>query len=316
MLSAAVVPEGHRMGLPAEAHLELRTGQVLVEKGQDSFAFLPRYVIDMGSEIGIDEQPLAAGLRVGAHNRMTGTRVMAAGVVDTLVAVATAVDMLTIVCRRQALQVLLQPWRECGKRGFGIAEQGVSPPGRYLMQMQNAAHGWLRVAGHVGVPAIAGDAYGTRIGLDRQQFRKALGTAHVGVLVQRAEVQAEAPVLFQRQRLVAEENHLMLKQCPADLSYLLGVQRTGDVQAVDFSADDCGQWNDLDMTVHGTHGPFTQRWKENGAGRRGGSTAAGRLGCRHGASRAGCPVCRRSCTGHGVAGPESPARRSPDDSGG
>src|SRR5262245_56626609 len=70
VLDAAIVPEGDRMGLPAEADLEFLARAVLAQKPEDRAALLSRQPIDMGGEMAVDEQRLALGHRVGANHRM------------------------------------------------------------------------------------------------------------------------------------------------------------------------------------------------------------------------------------------------------
>ena len=58
MLDTAVIPEGDRMGLPAEPDLEFLARAVLAQIVQDRTALLWCKPIDMGGEVAIDEQRL------------------------------------------------------------------------------------------------------------------------------------------------------------------------------------------------------------------------------------------------------------------
>ena len=58
VLGAAVVPERHRVRLPAEAALEQRVLHVLVEPGQDAVALVARDAEDAGGEAAVDVQRL------------------------------------------------------------------------------------------------------------------------------------------------------------------------------------------------------------------------------------------------------------------
>src|SRR3954470_22388383 len=70
VLGAAVVPEGDRVRLPAEAALEQRVLHVLVEPGQDAVALVARDAEDAGGEAAVDVERLTAGDGVGAHHRV------------------------------------------------------------------------------------------------------------------------------------------------------------------------------------------------------------------------------------------------------
>jgi len=59
MLGASVVPEGDRMGLPAEPHLKFLPCAELTQKFQYRFALFFRQPVDMGGEFAVDVQRLA-----------------------------------------------------------------------------------------------------------------------------------------------------------------------------------------------------------------------------------------------------------------
>src|SRR4051812_17353215 len=64
VLRAAVVPEGDRMGGPAESASPLLLVAVLVEVLEDGVAFLARDLVDVRGEVGVDVDDFAAGDRV------------------------------------------------------------------------------------------------------------------------------------------------------------------------------------------------------------------------------------------------------------
>src|SRR6185436_70066 len=79
MLDAAVVPEGNRMGLPAEPHLEFLPGAELAQEIQDRAALFSRQAVDVSGEFAVDVQRLPLRHRVGANDRMRCLRVDLAG---------------------------------------------------------------------------------------------------------------------------------------------------------------------------------------------------------------------------------------------
>src|SRR5262245_8130776 len=80
VLGAAVVPEGDRVGLPLEAHRELGRLDVAPEHLQDRIALAFAEADNAGREHPIYEQDLPARDRVGAHDRVLGTRIRLAGI--------------------------------------------------------------------------------------------------------------------------------------------------------------------------------------------------------------------------------------------
>src|SRR4029453_12554053 len=80
-----------------------------------------------------------------------------------------------------------------------------------------AAQRWLLVTGDIRVPILAVDALGIGIGVDRQDFGMTFRTRDFGVNIQFTEVAAEPLVGFHIQRLIAEEQNLVLGQRPMQL---------------------------------------------------------------------------------------------------
>src|SRR5690606_17344975 len=68
----AVVPEHQVVVLPLVAVDEFRLGAVGEQLPEQFAALVFRQVEDVGGEILVDEQPLAAGFRMGTHHRMDG----------------------------------------------------------------------------------------------------------------------------------------------------------------------------------------------------------------------------------------------------
>src|SRR4029077_2759166 len=95
VLDAAIVPERDRVLLPAETALKEGARHVLVEIAQDAVAFVARDAVDVAGEALVDVERLAAGHRVGAHDRVVGARVGLL-VLDPIIGVLAAV-MLAIV---------------------------------------------------------------------------------------------------------------------------------------------------------------------------------------------------------------------------
>ena len=72
MLGATVVPKGDRAGGPAEAAGEFLPMAMIQQEFQQRAAFLLAHVLKADRVAVVDEQQLAAGLRMGAHHRMQG----------------------------------------------------------------------------------------------------------------------------------------------------------------------------------------------------------------------------------------------------
>src|SRR5688572_29960684 len=72
MHGAAVVPHGDRAGLPAEAAGELRARRVLQEELQQRGALLGRHPGKTLRVGPVDEERLASGFGMCAHDRMLG----------------------------------------------------------------------------------------------------------------------------------------------------------------------------------------------------------------------------------------------------
>src|SRR5476651_1329164 len=97
----AVVPEGDRVGLPGEAALELRRLAVAVEHLEQGIALVFAQAHDVRREVAVDVERLAAGHRMGAHDRMLAARKALAGRWGA--AEASAVDLGAVVHGHKSL---------------------------------------------------------------------------------------------------------------------------------------------------------------------------------------------------------------------
>ena len=108
MLDAAVVPEGDRMGLPAEPDLEFLARAVLAQVVQDRTALLWCKPIDMGGEVAIDEQRLALRHRMRAHDWVRCLRENFALVIAAHQDIGPAVDMIAGVRGSAGIDLLIE----------------------------------------------------------------------------------------------------------------------------------------------------------------------------------------------------------------
>src|SRR6266446_5728400 len=76
VLGAAVVPKRDGIFRPAEAALEQRVFRVLVEIGQHGVALVAGDACYEAGEAAVDVECLLARYRMGAHDRMFGTRIV------------------------------------------------------------------------------------------------------------------------------------------------------------------------------------------------------------------------------------------------
>src|SRR6516162_1267447 len=93
VLDAPVVPEGDRVRLPTEPHLEFLARAELAQKVQDRAPLLSRQLVDVGGELAVDVERLAPGYGVGANNGMRGFRVDLAGLEDAHECIVPAIDV-------------------------------------------------------------------------------------------------------------------------------------------------------------------------------------------------------------------------------
>ena len=248
MLDAAVVPEGDGVGAPAEAALEQRVLHVLVEIAQDAVALVARHADQAAGEAAIDVERLLAGHGVCANHRVLGARVLRL-VRHTEILVEAAIDRLAVVDRGHALEIPLHAVAERFVGGVHAGEQRVAAFGRAGLDVEDAAHRRLDIAGDVGVPTLAIGARAVLVGVDDHQLGLARLVRRGGMQVQVAPQPAEGEVLVGRDGLVAEENHRVLGQRAVQLVDGLVAERPAEVDATHLRAEDRREFVDGDALV-------------------------------------------------------------------
>ena len=114
--------------------------------------------------------------------------------------------------RRQSFEIGLHARRQRLIGRILAGEQRVATAGRHRMEIEDAAHRRLLVAGDVRVPILAIDALGIGVGMDRQNLRVPFRPRRARMNVQFTKIAAEPLVRFHLQRLIAEEQNLVLRQ--------------------------------------------------------------------------------------------------------
>ena len=222
---AAVVPEGDGVLLPAEAALELRRLAVAHQHLQKRVALVLLQALDALGEAAIDEQALAAGHRMRAHDGMDGLGEL---LVAALV-FAARIDMGAGVERRQALDQPLDRLRQRLVGEIHVGEGRVAADRRRLVQVEDRAHRRLGLARHVGMPDLARRRLGLLVGMHDADLGMALDLGPGRRMDQKlAEQAAERLVLLDAHLLVAEEQHVMRHQRIVQLARLLVGQRRRD----------------------------------------------------------------------------------------
>ncbi|MNP34392.1 hypothetical protein D3C76_1276760 [compost metagenome] len=136
----------------------------------------------------------------------------------------------------QSIEHLAQRRRQCLQRGDAAGPQGVATVGRQLLGAEYRTQCRGGQEGHVGVPhgvvAHVGDG-----GVEHQHLR---GFRHVGVdrvNMQVAKARGKVSLLLWVDRLVTEEQHLMLEQGLLDAVTLFVVDRAAEVDTADLCAE-------------------------------------------------------------------------------
>src|SRR4051812_46488567 len=88
---------------------------------------------------------------------------------------------------------------------------------RTLLDVKNAAHRRLLVAGHVAVPAFPIRTRAVLVGVDFHQGGQPGLVWSRGMDVQLAEMASKGQVLFRRELLTSEEDYQVFHQSPVDL---------------------------------------------------------------------------------------------------
>ena len=252
MLHAAVVPERERILAPSEAALKFWVSAMLVEEVQEGIAFRSLQADDVVGETAVNVNAFAAGVGVGADNRMFGSLIFAAlGAPDLLVAPYVH---LAGVHGDHRVEYRLHIFRQGIVGGVHAREQGVAAYIGYLGEMKQRSHRRFGVATHVGVPAGTFRERGGAVGVDLHEFGAAIYTRRGRVDVQLAEALADGYMLIWGEFLVPEKNNQMLHESTMHNLITLVVQGLAQVDSVDFGADMAGQWLDSDIVV--AHGCF------------------------------------------------------------
>ena len=211
-----------------------------IQHVENGVALRPGHAADVRGEIGIDIQRAAPGDRVGAHHRMLRARVVAVFGAS----LAHAVDPLAVVHGRKTVDHAAHRF---GQRFVGAIHVGKQRIAAAVLghpvHVEDGAHRRLGIAGHVGMPDLAGDVFGILVGCDLDDFRMLLHPDH-RMHVQGAEVAAEGLVLVGGEFLFTEEDHQVLRQRMRDLVHLLRGKRLRHIDAGEFRADGRRQWFD------------------------------------------------------------------------
>lgn len=169
---AAVVPECNRVRLPLEAHAELGRFHMPIEHFENGIALAPPEADNTCGVVSVDEQGFSPRHRMCPNNGVFGPRKYLAAVVDTI---APTHDVLAIMYSAQSAQQLLDRFRKRLVGQVHVGEQGVPATVRgNLGNVQDRAHWWLWVAGHIGMPFLAGNTVGFLVSSDDEDFRMIL----------------------------------------------------------------------------------------------------------------------------------------------
>src|SRR5262249_53221911 len=144
MLSAAVVPECHRIRLPLEAHAELGGLYLSIKHFENRITFTLSQTNNMRGEEAIHEQAFPTSFGMRADNRMLGARVSLAAIV---IAVTTPIVLLAVVDCAQAVNQLSDWFRKHLVGKIHVGEHGIAAAvGWQFGKMQYGAHGWFGIA--------------------------------------------------------------------------------------------------------------------------------------------------------------------------
>src|SRR6266436_4719923 len=240
------------MGLPAEPDLEFLARAVLAQIVQDRTALLWSKPIDMGGEVAIDEQRLALRYRMRAHDRVRRLREDLALVIAPHQHIGPAIDVIAGVRGGQSFEIDLHARRQgvIGRRLAG--EQGIAAAGGHRVEIEDAAERRLLVTGDIGVPVLAADTLGVRVSMDGQDLGMPFGPRRVRVDVQFTEISAKPFMGFHVERLIAEKQHLVLREGLMHLLDLAVAERLGPRDALDIGADARRNRRDTDGSIaHG-----------------------------------------------------------------
>src|SRR5215475_15506617 len=120
---------------------------------------------------------------------------------------------------------------------------------RTLLDVENAPHRRLKIARHVGVPALTVCPWTVLVGIDFHQRRFAWLVRRSGMHVQFSEEPAECELLLRRDVLIAEKYDDVLSQRPVNLIHRPVGQRFREIDALNFRTDDRRQFLHADRLI-------------------------------------------------------------------
>jgi len=166
--------------------------------------------------------------------------------------IGPAIDVIAGVRGGQSFEIDLHAGRQGVIRRRLAGEQGIAAAGRHRVEIEDAAERRLLVTGDIGVPVLAADALGVRIGMDGQDLGMPFRPRRVRVDVQFTEISAEPLVGFHVERLIAEKQHLVLRESLMQFFNLAVAKWLGQCDALDIGADARRNRRDTDGSIaHG-----------------------------------------------------------------
>jgi hypothetical protein len=160
--------------------------------------------------------------------------------------------------RRQPFEIGLHALRQRVIGRILAGKQRVAANRRHRVEIKDARRRRLLIAGDVRMPVLAVDAPGLGVGMDRQDLGMSVRPGRAGMNVQFTEVAPEALVRVDIHRLVAKEQHLVLRQRVVQLLDLAVAEWLGEREACDLGADARRYRRDLDGFI--AHGVTFRRW--------------------------------------------------------
>ena len=255
VLGREIVPDHQRIRLPAEAHQELRLLDPFEEHGEQRIADIEMDAEELLGPDRIDEQGQPPGDRMVddrgvGHDRvlldqpelvLVGHRIhhrLAAdpAFLDPAVEIDPALVVRQVVIRLEAEQHGLDLVGQRIERRGGRRPDGVAAGRRQLHRAQQVDAARPGAERHVGVPAVGFRLVVALVG-DGLDLGIALDVREELVLLQFAELAAQADIGLRLDRLVAEEQDVVLPQRRLDL-FVDGVAPHGvEIDVRDHGAD-------------------------------------------------------------------------------
>ena len=230
-------------------------GEQLVQQGA-AFGF--GKADDARGEVLADEQRLAAGFRMRAHDAVHH----GLNLVDLLVRElgppgVAGTQFLVLgqigVFRVQRRNALLERFGQGFIRRVLVGKQGVAAFARQFLRVQQGTQAGRVLVGQVGMPEMPSvpQADGLAVFLDvgHDQYlraaRKLETLEHVDL--QRPEAAAEIDLLLRRDVLVAEHQHMVLKMRAVNAGEILRIERPVQVQAQHLRAQRFAESTNLEI---------------------------------------------------------------------